>query len=101
MSKYTDAIVYDLELLAEDAQALLEATAEAAGEKIHDARKRLGEALDKRKKILRSVENEAIREVHAAAQCVLDHPYKALATGLALGIAVGWIASHCPKQWLR
>lgn len=101
MNKNTKAILYDLELLAEDAQTLLEATAEAAGEKIHDARKRLGEALDKRKMIIRGIENDAIGEVRAAAQCVLAHPYKALATGLLLGIAVGWIAFNRPTRWLR
>ena len=45
MNKQTQAISNDMGALAEDARALMAATADVAGEKVGEARKRLAAAL--------------------------------------------------------
>ena len=49
MSKQTQAISNDMGQLAEDARALMAATADVAGEKVSEARKRLAAALERAK----------------------------------------------------
>jgi hypothetical protein len=51
MNKETQAISNDMRQLAEDAQALMSATADVAGEKVGEARKRLAAALERGKDI--------------------------------------------------
>ena len=51
MSKETQAISHDVGQLAEDARALMAATADVAGEKVGEARKRLAAALESGKEI--------------------------------------------------
>ena len=49
MNKETEAISNDMGRLAEDAQALMAATVDVAGEKVTEARKRLAAALERGK----------------------------------------------------
>ena len=51
MNKETQATSNDIGTLAEDARALMAATADVAGEKVGEARKRLAAALESGKKI--------------------------------------------------
>jgi hypothetical protein len=51
MSKEIQAVKNDLGQLAEDAHALMTATADVAGEKVGEARKRLAAALERAKEI--------------------------------------------------
>ncbi len=48
MNKQTQATSNDMGTLAEDARALMAATADVAGEKVSEARKRLAAALEQR-----------------------------------------------------
>ena len=47
MNKETETISNDMGRLAEDAQALMAATVDVAGEKVTEARKRLAAALER------------------------------------------------------
>ena len=51
MNKETQATSNDIGALAEDARALMTATADVAGEKVGEARKRLAAALERAKEI--------------------------------------------------
>ena len=51
MHKQAHAASNDMNTLAEDARALMEATADVAGEKVSEARKRLAAALERGKEI--------------------------------------------------
>ena len=51
MDKHTQAISNDMAQLAEDARALMAATADVAGDKVAEARKRLGAALENGREI--------------------------------------------------
>ena len=84
MSKHTHATHNDMGTLAEDARALMTATAEVAGEKVADARKRVSDALDRAKDLAARVRDQTVDYAKAADEAVHEHPYKAI--GIALGV---------------
>lgn len=98
MNKYTKTISRDMEQLADDAQALLAATADATGDKVDEARKRLKEALNNGKSMLARVEDEMICEARAAMQCLRDNPRVSIAAAVAVGAFIGCIVAF---GWTR
>jgi ElaB/YqjD/DUF883 family membrane-anchored ribosome-binding protein len=91
MSKETQAISQDVSQLAEDARALLVATADVAGDKVGEARKRLAAALDQGKEIYGRVRDKAVEGAKVADQTVREHPYQAIAIGVGVGALVGYL----------
>ncbi|MEO8427305.1 MAG: DUF883 family protein [Verrucomicrobiota bacterium] len=91
MNKHTQADRNDMGTLAEDARALLAATADVAGEKVADARKRLEAALDKGKEIYGRVREKAIEGAKAADETVRDHPYQAIGIAVGVGALIGFL----------
>ena len=94
MSKETQATSHDVGQLAEDARALLAATADVAGEKVGDARKRLAAALDRAKEIAGAVRDKAVAGAKAADQAVHENPYKAIAIGVGVGAVIGYLVAR-------
>jgi ElaB/YqjD/DUF883 family membrane-anchored ribosome-binding protein len=94
MNKETEAIGNDLGQLAEDARALMAATADVAGEKVGDARKRLSAALDRAKEIGGCVRDKAVAGAKATDQAVREHPYQAIAIGVGIGAVVGYLLAR-------
>lgn len=91
MNKETQAVSNDLGTLAEDARALLSATADVAGEKVGDARKRLTAALESAKHIAANVRDKAVAGAKVADQKVRENPYQAIAIGVGVGVLVGYL----------
>jgi ElaB/YqjD/DUF883 family membrane-anchored ribosome-binding protein len=75
--------------LAEDARALLTATAEVAGGKVAEARARLSLALENAKDMAGNVRDKAIAGAKATDKVVRQHPYKAIAIAVGTGALVG------------
>ncbi|HSY18131.1 MAG TPA: DUF883 family protein [Candidatus Acidoferrales bacterium] len=99
MSKPTEATHNDLGTLAEDARALMAATADVAGEKVGDARKRLASALESAKNMAGVVRDKAVAGAKAADQTVRDNPYQAIAIGVGVGAVLGYlIARRCSSS---
>lgn len=99
MNKATQAISNDMGQLAEDARALMTATADVAGEKVGEARKRLAAALESAKEIAGSVRDRAVEGAKAADVVVREHPYQAIAIGVGIGALVGFlIARRCSSK---
>lgn len=99
MNKATQAISNDMGQLAEDARALMTATADVAGEKVSEARKRLAVALESAKEIAGSVRDRAVEGAKAADVVVREHPYQAIAIGVGIGALVGFlIARRCSSK---
>ena len=99
MNKQTQAINNDLGTLAEDARALMEATADVAGEKVGDARKRLAEALETGKEIFGRVKDKGIEGVKATDQAVRENPYQAIGIALGVGALLGYlVARQCSRN---
>jgi len=80
--------------LAEDARALMAATADVAGEKVSEARKRLAAALESGKKILGQVKDKAVEGAKATDEAVREHPYQALAVAFGIGAIAGYLISR-------
>ena len=94
MSKETQAISNDLGTLAEDARALMAATADVAGDKVGEARKRLAAALDNVRHIAANVRDKAVAGAKVADQTVRENPYQAIAIGVGVGVLVGYLISR-------
>jgi len=94
MNKQSQATENDLGTLAEDARALMAATADVAGEKVGEARKRLAAALESGKQIYGRVREKAVEGAKAADQTVRENPYQAIAIALGVGVVIGFIAAR-------
>ncbi|MGA2787456.1 MAG: DUF883 family protein [Verrucomicrobiota bacterium] len=99
MNKPTQATINDPGSLAEDARALMAATADVAGEKVGEARKRLAAALERGKEIAGCVRDKAVEGAKAADEAVREHPYQAIAIGVGVGAILGYIfARRCSRN---
>ena len=94
MNKQTQTISNDMDQLAEDASALVAATADVAGEKVAEARKRLAAALERGKEIYGRVRQRAVEGARVADEAMHEHPYQAIAIGLGVGALVGYLVSR-------
>jgi ElaB/YqjD/DUF883 family membrane-anchored ribosome-binding protein len=91
MTKHNHAQTHDVESLAEDARALMAATADVAGEKVGDARKRLGVALENVQKFAVTLRNKTVAGAKATDAAVHKHPYKAIAITVGVGAIIGFV----------
>jgi len=99
MDKQKQTNENNLGTLAEDARALVAATADVAGDKVADARKRLAAALDSGKELMGRVREKAAQHVSAADQVIRDNPYQTVAIALGVGAVIGFlVASRCSRN---
>ena len=94
MNKETQAVTNDIGQLAEDARALMSATADVAGEKVGEARKRLAAALERAKQIAADVRDKAVAGAKVADEAVREHPYQAIAIGVGVGALIGYLVGR-------
>jgi ElaB/YqjD/DUF883 family membrane-anchored ribosome-binding protein len=94
MNKQKESIDGDRGALAEDARALMTATADVAGEKIGEARRRLAAALERGREIAGDVRDQTVEGAKAVDQKVRENPYQAVAIGVGVGILVGYLAAR-------
>jgi len=87
MCKNTQETSNDMGSLAEDARALIAATADVAGEKVAEARKRLAVALE-------CAKEKAVRGAKAVDAAVHEHPYQAIAIGVGAGAIIGYLLAR-------
>jgi ElaB/YqjD/DUF883 family membrane-anchored ribosome-binding protein len=99
MNNETQTTCHDMGQLAEDASALMAATADVAGEKVSEARKRLAVALEHAKEMAGRVRDKAVEGAKAADEAVHEHPYQAIAIGVGVGALVGYLlARRCSSN---
>ena len=96
MNRYEtpNALRHDAHTLAEDARALLDATAELTDKRIADARKRLTEALEHGQENYARLQERVIRSAKAADQAVHDHPYPTVGAAFGVGVLLGFLLSR-------
>ena len=94
MNKENQAIRNDMGQLADDARALMTATADVAGEKVGDARKRLAAALERGKEIYGRAKVKAVEVAKTADEAVHEHPYQAIAIGVGVGVLIGYLVAR-------
>jgi ElaB/YqjD/DUF883 family membrane-anchored ribosome-binding protein len=89
----------DMGTLAEDARALVAATADVAGEKVSEARQRLAAALERGKEIYGGVRDKAVEGAKAADEAIREHPYQVIGIGFGIGALVGFlVARGCSRN---
>ncbi len=89
---YTDH--NDIGSLTEDARALMTATADVAGEKVAEARKRFNAALEGGKEIYGMVKDKAVEGMKATDKAVREHPYQAIGISLGVGALIGFLVAR-------
>jgi len=94
MSKQTQALSNEMAQLAEDAHALVNATAGVAEEKVGEARIRLAAALERGREIYGRARGRAIEGVHAADEVIHEHSFEVIAVGIGVGMIVGYLLSR-------
>jgi ElaB/YqjD/DUF883 family membrane-anchored ribosome-binding protein len=94
MSKNTQEVRNDVNALAEDARALVTATANVAEETVVEARQRLAAALERGKEIYGHVRDQAVAGAKATDQAVHEHPYQAIGIAFGVGAILGYLASR-------
>ena len=92
MNKHTQAHNNEMDTLAEDARALMAATADVAGEKVAEARTRLAAALESAKEFAGRVRDKAVDGAKAADEVVRGYPYQAIGIAFGVGALVGCLA---------
>jgi ElaB/YqjD/DUF883 family membrane-anchored ribosome-binding protein len=80
--------------LAEDAQALLAATADVAETKVVEARKRLAAALERGKEAWGQVQDCAVAQAKAADELVREYPYQSIGIALGFGALLGLLMAR-------
>ena len=89
----TNALVSDLKNVVRDSEDLLEAVADATGEKAEELRQRLTEAVKTARETCRKLEGKGRETLEAADTIIRDHPYESLGVALAVGVVIGaWAA---------
>lgn len=94
MDKQTQACVPDMGTLAEDARALMAATADVAGEKVDEARQRLAAALERGKEMCGRVRDKAVEGAKVADTAVHEHPYQAIGLAFLGGALIGYLTAR-------
>ena len=94
MNKHTEAVTNDVVQLAEDARALMAATADVAGEKVSEARQRLAAGLARGREVYGQARAKAVQGARVADEAVREHPYQAMLLGLGVGALIGYLAAR-------
>ena len=94
MNKNTYTTSNDTGTLAEDARALMAATADVAGDKVSEARKRLAAALERSKEICGRVREKAVEGAKATDVVVREHPYQVIGIAFGVGALLGYLVSR-------
>lgn len=99
MSKQVKAIRNDISTFSEDVRALIAATADVAGEKVAEVRRRLTATLENAREIAGSAREKAVEGAKAADVVVREHPYHAIGIGFGIGALIGClIACRCTSN---
>ena len=75
--------------LVEDARELLAVTADVAEEKVVEARRRLGAAIEQGRDAWRTVQKSAVTGAKATDRTIREHPYQSLGIAFGVGMVLG------------
>ena len=99
MNNHTHTIHNGMGTLAEDARDLMTATADVAGDKVAEARKRLAAALESAKEMAGRVREKAVDCAKATDEAMHEHPYQAIGIAVGVGALLGYLAAcRCSRS---
>ena len=88
-----DKLISDFKVLAGDAEELLKATANQAGERVAAARKRIEQSLEERKKTFSEAETAFVDKTKEMAKTADDYvrqnPWNAVGIAAGIGLVLG------------
>jgi ElaB/YqjD/DUF883 family membrane-anchored ribosome-binding protein len=90
----TDKVREHAEEILDDAQALLSATADVAGEKVADARDRLNSAIARGKETWGKVRESTVAGAKATDQAIRENPYKSIVIAMGVGAILGYLLAR-------
>ncbi|MBM3823612.1 MAG: DUF883 domain-containing protein [Verrucomicrobia bacterium] len=90
----TDRLVTDLKRIVQDSEALLHATKDAVGDKAHEVRERLTDALDAAKRTCHRMEEKAFESAKAADRTIREHPYQSIGVAFGVGLLIGVLVTR-------
>ncbi len=94
MRKQTTAETNHPDTLADDARALLHATADIAEETVVEARKRIAAALDEGRELYGAIREKAVEGAKVTDEAVRARPYEAIAVAFGLGTLLGCLMAR-------
>jgi ElaB/YqjD/DUF883 family membrane-anchored ribosome-binding protein len=94
MEKQKQTVSNYMGRLTDDAQAVMAATSDMAGEKVGNTRERLGAAMERGKEVYDQVRDKAFDSVRVTDRAVRDHPYQVLGIAFGVGALIGFFAAH-------
>lgn len=89
-----EKLVGDLRMLSHDAEAVLQATAGQAGEKMTELRGRLSSTLESAKATYRRLEEKTIAGAKVADKTIREHPYESMGVAFGVGLLIGVLVSR-------
>jgi ElaB/YqjD/DUF883 family membrane-anchored ribosome-binding protein len=84
----------DLRVLVRDAEQMLKAGANEAGEKAAEIRARLQASLDKAKETVAKIEDKAVAGAKAADRVIRAHPYESIGVAFGVGLLIGILVNR-------
>jgi ElaB/YqjD/DUF883 family membrane-anchored ribosome-binding protein len=94
MEKQKQTVGNYMNTLTEDAQAVMAATSDVAGEKVGKARKHLAAALERSKEVYSQARDKALDGAKATDQAVRGRPYQAIAIAFGVGALLGSLTAR-------
>jgi ElaB/YqjD/DUF883 family membrane-anchored ribosome-binding protein len=94
MEKQKQTVSDYMNTLTEDAQAVVAATSDTAGEKVGKARKHLDVALERSKEVYSQVRDKALDGAKATDHAVRERPYHAIGIAFGVGALIGFLAAR-------
>lgn len=89
VNEANERLVADVKLLVRDAEDLLKATAEEAGEKMKEVRERLARAVASAKETCETLQETSVRAAKATDNVIREHPYESIGIAFGLGLLIG------------
>lgn len=86
MNKEIEAVSKDLGQFTADARELIAATADMAGDRIGEARKRLAQSLDEGRGLFDRARERTVEGARAADAAMHKHPYPVIGIAVGLGM---------------
>jgi len=84
-----EKLVGDLKVLSRDAEAMLQATAGQAGEKMGELRSRLSSVVESAKAAVHRIEDKAVAGAKVADKTIREHPYESIGVAFGVGLLIG------------
>jgi ElaB/YqjD/DUF883 family membrane-anchored ribosome-binding protein len=90
----TDKLVTDLKRVVTDSEELLHTTKDAVGDKAHQVRERLTDALDAARRTCRRLEEKTLEGAKVADKTIHSHPYPFLGVAFGVGLLIGVLVTR-------